>query len=186
MSKPNFIQAYKLRNKDELNKIPNDNPGYYKWWAPKDTLQKILNKLNIQFEDIKEYLEEKNGYYSIYIGVAIRGSLRARLNWHINQINNPSNVKNGTLSTLRQTISSLVGENMLDTNATNDFIDNLLVEYYLSNNPIKSQEAKDEIQKIEYDLLNCNLLYILNIKGNHHKLSPKKKLTELRKVAKQI
>ncbi len=181
-----FIQAYKLRDKTQLSKISNNKPGYYKWWATRESLDIILGKLNIKFKDIENYLEEKNGYFCIYVGVAIKESLKARLNWHINQINNPTNVKHGTLSTLRQTISSLVGKNMLDTKATNDFIDKLLIEYYLSDYPIKSQEAKDEIHKIEHNLLNGEELYILNIQDNHHKLSPKKKICELRKIAKQI
>ena len=182
----NFVPAYKLRDKDELKKIPNDKPGYYKWWADRDTLQIILDKLNMQFDGIKNYLEVKNGYYCIYVGVAIKESLQARLNWHINQINKPTNVKSGTLSTLRKTISSLVGKNMLDTDATNDFINKLLVEYYLFDDSIKSQTAKDKIHKIENDLLNCDTLYILNIQDNHHKLSPKKELKKLRKIARQI
>ena len=182
----NYIQAHKLREKENLNKIPNDKPGYYKWWATKKSLQIILDKLDISFQAIENFLEERDGLFCIYVGVAIKESLRNRLNWHINQVNNISNVKNGTLSTLRQTISSIVGANMLDTTATNNFIDTLYVEYHLINLPIKSQEARDKIHKIEADLLNCNTLYILNIQDNHHKLSPRRKLTELRKTARQV
>ena len=55
----NFVPAYKLRDKNELKKIPNDKPGYYKWWANHDTLQIILDKLNMQFDDIKNYLDDR-------------------------------------------------------------------------------------------------------------------------------
>jgi len=182
----NIVAAYKLRNTEELSTIPNDKPGYYKWWSPDDILQIILDKVGVALEDIEKYLEKKNGYYCIYVGVAIKESLRARIDWHVNQINTPTNVKCGTLSTLRQTISALIGSNMLDTKATNEFIDKLLIEYFASKHPIKSQEAKYEIHQIETALLNSNTLYILNIQDNHHPLSPKGKLKELRKLAKQI
>ena len=28
-----MIEAKKLREKENLKEIPNDKPGYYKWWA---------------------------------------------------------------------------------------------------------------------------------------------------------
>lgn len=182
----NCIHAYKLRNIEILNLVPGNKPGYYKWWAQKGELQAILDKLDISFCDVEEYLEERNGWYCIYVGVAIKESVQARLNWHVNQTHNPTNVQYGTLSTFRQTISSVVGSNMLDTQSTNDFIDKLVVAYYACDFAIKSQEAKEHIRNIEKELLNSNTLYLLNIQDNHHKLAPRKKLTALRKQARQI
>ena len=183
---PNYVFARELRNKDNLRAIPADKPGYYKWWAQKDNLQTVLDRLEMDFDAVKHCLEVKEGYFCVYVGVAIKESVRARLDWHVNQIHNPTNVKCGTLSTLRQTISAIVGQNMMDTVATNDFIDKLLIEYYLVDLPIKSQEAKETIGKWEKDLLNGNTLYLLNIADNHHPLAPKQALKQLRKSAKQI
>lgn len=184
------IDAFKLRDKSQLDTIPGDKPGYYKWWAKENELQIILNKLGISLDEIMPSLERKGDFYCIYVGVAVNESIRDRLNWHINQINKPTNVKNGTLSTLRQTISSIVGKNMLDTKATNDFIDKLVVEFHSVDLPIKSQEAKDYIHKIERDLLSGEHFYILNIQENKHKFateySSKSNLRKLRKTAKNI
>lgn len=37
------VLASDLRNKENLKKIPNNMPGYYKWWAPKKSLELLLN-----------------------------------------------------------------------------------------------------------------------------------------------
>ena len=61
-----------------------------------------------------------------------------------------------------------------------------IIEYSLFDYPIKSPEAKEEIEAIEKDLLQKNL-YILNIQDNHHVKAKqiKKTLRELRKEGKQ-
>lgn len=184
------IEAFKLRDKSQLYTIPGDKPGYYKWWANESELQIILNKLGIPLSEIQPSLERNGHFYCIYVGVAVKESLRDRLNWHVNQINKPSNVKSGTLSTLRQTISSIVGENMLDNQSTNGFIDKLVVEFHPVDLPIKSQEAKEYIKKIESGLLSGEYFYILNIQENRHKFAneynSKSTLRKLRNAAKNI
>lgn len=177
------IGAAVLRNKDIFNTIPNDRPGYYKWWANKDEFLTILSTLNMRFADIVDCLEQKDGMYCIYVGVAIKESIRNRLNWHVNDSHDYGRVKNGTLSTLRKTIASLVGNDASDKFATNEFIDKLFIEYYLSENPIKSQEATDELRTIERKLLSGQFLYILNIQENKHVLAPTQQLKLLRKQA---
>ena len=177
------ISAAILRNKDNLKAIPGDRPGYYKWWANKAELLIILRKLSIQFDEICNSLEQKNDRYCIYVGVAIKESLRNRLNWHVNDRHDVNRVKNGTVSTLRKTISSLVGNDATDKLATNEFIDKLFVEYFLSEKPIKSQEATNELRDIEKRLLGSEHLYILNIQENRHPLAPTQQLKQLRKQA---
>lgn len=179
----NTVKASCLRDKNNLEAIPQC-PGYYKWWAGRAALQVILDRLDMCFEDICSQLEMKGEMFCIYVGVAIKESVRARLDWHINQKHTYTPVKCGTLSTLRQTISSIVGSSMADENATNEFIDMLTVEYFLSEQPIKSAAAFDEIHAIERQLLSSNYLYILNIQDNKHALAPTKQLRELRKQAK--
>lgn len=179
----NTVKASCLRDKNNLVSIPSC-PGYYKWWADRATLQIILDRLDMRFDDISSQLEKQGDVYCIYVGVAIKESVRARLDWHINQKHTYTPVKCGTLSTLRQTISSLVGSSMADENATNDFIDKLTVEYFLSEHPIKSVAAFDEIHTIERQLLSSQYLFILNIQDNKHALAPTKQLRELRKQAK--
>ena len=179
------VNAVALRDKMNLNAIPDDKPGYYKWWANKDELLIILDKLNMQFDDIANSLERKDGKYCIYVGVAIKESIRKRLNWHVNDKHTDNRVKNGTLSTLRKSIVSLVGDDAFDKAATNEFIDRLDIEYYSSDNPIKSQAAMVELHTIEKDLLSGKYLYILNIQENKHALAPKQLLKQFRKQAKE-
>ena len=174
----NMISAKQLREKIDIE----EKPGYYKWWAQKNEFDYLLKKLNINFEDIEDSLEIKDNLYCIYVGIAVNESVADRLNWHINDKHSLSKVKHKTLSTLRQTISSIISNNQADEAGTNEFIDKLKVEYYLLDYQIKSEKAKSEIKAIEDDLLQKKL-YILNIQDNHHPLSKpiKIKLKKLRK-----
>ena len=186
--KTNFITAKELRVKQNLLSIPGDKPGYYKWYATKDDLEILLNKFDEKFDDYKTFFNKKNDLYCIYVGVAINESLRSRLDWHINQQNTPTAVRTGFLSTLRQSISSLVGRDMSDTESTNNFIDRLYVEYFLTDYIIKSDEAKKQIGDIEKSMLSDDKIYILNIKDNINVNCKNfiKKLKNFRKNAKKI
>jgi len=107
------------------------------------------------------------------------------LNWHVNDKHTESSVKYGTLSTLRQSIASIVVHNQYDKKATDNFIDKLEVEYFLNDNPIKSIDAKNELTDIEKQLLQEHLR-ILNIRDNNHPCAKeiKKELKRLRKISK--
>lgn len=178
------IQASLLRIKENLKRI-SDKPGYYKWWAKKEDVEMLLVKLgiNITFEDIEHYIEKKEGMdlYCIYIGIAEKESIRNRLNWHVNQEHKPSAIKSGYLSTLRQSLSSLLSHNQKDEEVTNQFIDKLYIEYFEVD-----EETEGKLREIEKEEMEKHL-YILNIQGNHHsKIGEiKKKLRKLRKAGKQ-
>ena len=180
-----IIEAKKLRDKDILQTISDDRPGYYNWWAPYDALDILLKELDIKFEDISPYMEKKNDLYSIYVGIAVKESLRKRLNWHVNQKHSETAVVSGTLSTLRQTISSVVAHDQYNEEKTNEFIDMLIIEYFEEPNEIKSLEAKQQIHNIERELL-ASHLRILNIQENNHPkaIDIKKKLKAIRKGSK--
>ena len=181
-----MIKAPSLRNPEELKKI-SSKPGYYKWWVPKTELDFILKALDVSFSEIEKALETKDNLFCVYVGIAAKESVRARLNWHINDPHTSSRVKNGTLSTLRQTISSIVAHNQYDKAATDLFIDSMFVEWFYIDAPIKSEAAKTELHKIELKLMS-EYLRILNIQDNHHPLSKpiKKELKVLRKESKKI
>ena len=176
-----MINAALLRNKENLKTISNF-PGYYKWWAAQSELDVILKALNIQFSDIENALEIKDGLYCIYVGIAVKESVRARLDWHVNDKHTASQVLNGTLSTLRQSISSIVAGNQFDKTATDSFIDKLFIEYFYCDEAIKSESAKHKLHETEKQLL-AEYLRVLNIQENHHPLSNpiKMALKELRK-----
>ncbi len=181
-----MIKTSSLRHIEELKKI-SSKPGYYKWWVSKVELDILLKVLDISFSKIESSLESKNDLYCVYVGIAAKESVRSRLNWHINDTHTASRVKNGTLSTLRQSISSIISHNQYDKISTDLFIDKMFVEYFYIDSPIKSDNAKTELHAIETKLM-AEYLRILNIQNNHYPLSYsiKSKLKELRKESKDI
>lgn len=175
-----------LRNKTELQKIPAA-AGYYKWWCEKAELDVILNALDVKPVDVQQAIERQDDLFCVYVGIAAKESVRARLNWHVNDKHTASRVKSGTLSTLRQSIASIVANNQFDKEATDSFIDKLHVEWFCIDSPIKSAEAKAKLYSVERNLL-FDRLRILNIKDNLHPLAEpiKFKLKMLRKNSKII
>ena len=185
-----IIEAKAIRDKDYLHNIPNNMPGWYKWWAPEKALKLLLDSSYVSkkyFLDLLPSLTTKriNGvnYYYIYVGVAIKESIRDRLNWHVNQHHTKTSVESGFLSTLRQTISSLVAGNQYDEIATNNLIDMLIIEYYPVDMLIKSDQAKEKIERIEKEELANNLLP-LNLRDNKNSIV-KEFLTDLSHARKQ-
>ena len=179
------IDAKNLRNESNMLEIENQ-PGFYKWWAKREEFDLILEKLEVDYEDIKEEVEKRNDYYCIYVGIAVNESVRDRLNWHVNDIHSLSKVKNGTLSTFRQSISSIIVIDQSNKECTDEFIDKLKIEYFALDVPIKSEEAKNSLENIEKKLMENNL-YVLNIRDNHHFLAKpiKRKLRAIRKKGKE-
>ena len=180
-------KAWELRNPEELNNIPDDWPGWYRWWAPRQALKLLLGDFYDELVPIMTRgKDELEGLSSIYVGVAINESIRKRLDWHINQKHTPGNIKHGTLSTLRQSISSLVGKSQQDEEATNDLIDLCMVEIHPVQLNIKSGVARKDIRLIEDEIIQGDILP-LNISKNHHpQISDfKKYLKAKRKKAKK-
>lgn len=171
-----LIDAKDLRDKKMLNTISKTKPGYYKWWAPKESVVKLLDSkyLNNQFmKTVFQHLTVKSisnkEYYLIYVGIAVKDSIRNRLNWHINQHHTESSVYSSFLSTLRKSISSLVANNQCNEALTNDFIDTLIVEYEEIDALMKSNNAKNIIEKYELNEMRNNVLP-LNIRDNKNEI----------------
>lgn len=181
-----MIKAKELRNKTVLSNIPNKQPGYYKWWARESELLTILDALDVKSSEAVSYIEQKDGLYCIYIGIAAKESIRKRIDWHVNDLHTPSRVLNGTLSTLRQSISSIVSHNQFNKDATNEFIDKLEIEWFAIDDEIKSQVAIEKLHTIERDFM-TKYLYILNIQDNKfpQAQSIRKSLSALRKISKK-
>ena len=180
------ISAQALRTPEQIAKVPNGQPGWYRWWAPGPVLRKLLGPYYKELAPLLTCGRGKlNGLSCIYVGVAIKESIRARLNWHINQKHSFSAVKHGTLSTLRQSIASQVGKSQGDEAATNRLIDLLTVEYFPIDLPIKSDQAKTKIEAKERAEIQNHVLP-LNIRSNKNaNVAPyKKHLKFVRKAAK--
>lgn len=184
-----LVFAKNLRNIELRREVPKNKPGWYRWWAPKEALEKLLNSQHISnsyLYDLISYLTKKyidgKDYYYIYVGIAVRESIHDRLHWHVNQKHAKSSVVSGYLSTLRQSISSLVAGNQYNEEATNELIDMLIIEYFPIDFGIKSQEAKEKIESIEkYEIIN-NVLP-LNLRDNKNDIV-KDFLKELSKARK--
>ncbi len=94
-------------------------PGCYIWWFDKEGTDVLLKQL----PDVdKSKIQNKEDYYALYFGIA--NNCRERINWHINQKHSYSAVKSGYLSTLRKTLSALLGKDMTKSEKqVNDFMD---------------------------------------------------------------
>ncbi len=83
-------------------------PGVYRWWFPKTMALQLLKPL--KGVDNSRILKEKIGgkeYWCLYFGIS--KDLRQRAKWHTMQKHSASAVKSGFLSTLRRTITALLG-----------------------------------------------------------------------------
>lgn len=180
------VLAINLREPQQLASVPSDKPGWYRWWAPEEALMLLLGD---HYHVLSPHLTKGQGTLAglscIYVGVAVKESIRARLDWHVNQKHTRSCIKCGSLSTLRQTISSLVAHSQGDEAATNRLIDQLTIEYFPVDMPIRSREAKEFVEQAESDEMHTKVLP-LNIRHNHQSAIAdfKKSLTAARKAAK--
>lgn len=165
-----------------IKSLSNDSVVYM-WWFKKDCVDSLLKPLSVSIATLN--LEHKViygvDYYCLYVGIG--QSCKERFNWHINQEHSESTINSGVLSTLRNTLSALLGLDCSKSmNAVNDFIDtNCNLEWDLY--PSKS---KKELEEIESKLINGDFQRPLNIQGNEN--MPKEslsKLTELRKLHKK-
>lgn len=177
-----LVPAKSLRDKAKLAEIPGDSPGWYRWWAPRNVTEKLLNSSFVKhhyFDEIESHLDRQIGddvlYYCIYAGVAKGQSVGDRLRKHVN----------GTWqgSTLRESLSAVLAGNHLNEWATDGALDQMLVQFFVLPEPINSEAAKYLLNEIERSDLKEKTLP-LNIKGNErHKLleSFTSDLVEIRK-----
>lgn len=177
-----IIDALRKKDYDIASKIliNANNPGCYKWWAEKEYVEKLLNKIfdneklktkfsETEFDQIFEKNEEN--LYCIYVGKA--NNLYDRLRDH---------AKKTEQSTLRRTICSLTCNKDDSFKTINDKIDNWLKKFKIQYFPILEPEPNEKKSgnQILYKLkgTNCTLLdleyffineafHILNVDVNH-------------------
>lgn len=187
----NMIKAGELRK--NLDSLP-ESVGIYRWYANKETCEEIFSSFKDWekiFADDPVHMIDGKECYLIYLGTSSRknAGIRKRLSWHITQEHDLNSVKTGTLSTFRQTLSSLVANDQSDTDATNNIIDKLWVEYETLDLPCGEKETIDFIEQKEETLID-KYHPPLNIKSNNPKSETKKAfkkfLTKRRKESKEI
>ena len=132
--------------------------GVYRWWFKKDAALKLLATFpQLRINKLLHRKIDGEVYLALYYGISI--NLKQRAKWHICQHHTNSAVKSGYLSTLRHTLSALLGKDLsISEKCVNDFMDhNCYFEWDYSGNP--QDEEKKELTQTTY----C---YPLNIQGN--------------------
>ena len=158
--------------------IPKE-PGVYRWWFPRDLAEKLLEPLaGVDTKQIsKKKIIDGKEYWCLYFGIA--KDLRQRIRWHACQKHSPSAVKHGFLSTLRQSISALLG---LDQTMSAAAVSDVLEQCYWDWCPTVTKEKAEAIEKERLS----NEYFPINIQGNKEvDLSVIKQLKELRKKHKK-
>ena len=168
-----IYKAIELRGKGALKRF--QKPGLYKWWAPEEQFQKLLQLLLPNSKDDQETVEKKTektgNLYCIYVGQAklLDGRLRKHLSGSLDN------------STFRKSLAAILSaRKKMDVEElktkVNEFINKLKVECI-------DIENEDDLD-IEESRLIAKKLRILNIDGFNHDdyyLYIDKPLTKLRK-----
>lgn len=171
-----------------MKDIPQQS-GLYKWYVEEDVFKELLEKLCGKYEELNKNidLDINENKIAVYVGIAVRESVRNRLNWHINDNHSPSRIKSGYLSTLRKSIAACHKWKLNDSDTerkVNDFIDDCWIDYETDFDSEKNPEIT--IKEKEKKYLK-EKLYILNIRDNNYEHSMRKVITsKLRKLRKEI
>ena len=140
-------------------------PGYYIWWFEKEAAESLIEDMDEWLTDKGKLLTRKFDdleYVALYFGIS--KNMRGRIRWHASQKHTSSTVSKGFLSTLRQTLSALLGSPMSKScQIINKFIDdNCIWEWAYTDTP-------EEARQIELETLSQNspYYYPLNVEANH-------------------
>ena len=133
--------------------------GIYCWWFKKDVALKLLANLPLNADE-KAKIQKRDidgeEYWALYFGIS--KDMLGRANWHVMQSHTESAVKNGTLSTLRNTIGALLNKDMSKSqNIVNNTIDTCYWEWEYNSDP-------KEVENNE--LTSTTKCYPLNIQEN--------------------
>ena len=171
----NRIRVKELKEQDpNLKSIPKE-AGVYRWWFPKELAEILLSSLKgIDLKLInKEEINDKE-YWCLYFGIA--KNLRQRIHWHACQKHTASAVKHGVISTLRQSISSLL---KLDQTTSTDKVSEILEQCYWDWVSTDTKNTAKDIEKRELS----DGYFPLNIQEN--KSVPSSVLTQLKELRKR-
>ena len=177
-------QATELRNIDKTSSNHWQLPGWYRWWAPNDLCQKLLGEFaGLILPGLTRGEGSLQGHCLIYVGVTKQTLYSRVIKWHICEKHKLGNIKHRTLSTFRQTISSLSAGTWADEATTNAIIDKMMVEVFPVDMAAGAVETKHYLESLE-DQQISRYLIPLNIRGNsdprlldfHRHLSEKRRV----------
>ena len=108
----NIESVAELRRLIALRQLPVEKtPGRYRWWFKEAAAKSLVSKIpNATITNCQARVINGEKYVALYFGIS--KDLRGRIKWHISQNHTASAVNSGFLSTLRQTISALLPEEM--------------------------------------------------------------------------
>lgn len=160
----------------ENAKISPLSKGIYFWYIDPTGLKILSKYLNYPII-ITEPVAKLGSRILIYLGTAGTrltennlGHLRQRLIWHICTKHRPSAIRNGTLSTLRTTLGSLLNDNLISSDGlqTENLINDFMKEYFSVAYLEYREDTTDVINSINEDenLLIKTLRPLLNLKNN--------------------
>ena len=165
-----------------------EHPGIYRWWFHERSLKDLGLSSNNTSALWKKTIDGET-YYALYVGIAVKETIRKRLNWHINQKHSYSNIKSGTISTLRYTLCALLLKKQVQKTIReseriiNEFLDtNCIVEWTPYFSGTESQIRIDEKKE-----LSQSYWYPLNIQDNKKSDEAKLKYyNNLKRLRKEI
>ena len=163
----------------------NNEKGIYCWWFDEEITKSFIEVLNegvvcysskISLYNLRSCTFEGKEYYALYVGSASRGSIKERLKGHINQSPTPSVIANEALSTLRHTITALLG---IEASKGEDAVNQLMDEHCV----VECWEIpQDKIEDYEKNAI-IEGACLLNIQNNNQFNNQiKNRISELRKM----
>jgi len=195
-----LYEAKDLRVSVKLRSKITEEFGVYKWWCKRDLLELFLERLAFKFNDIKDDLEEKNidgiTYYCVYVGDSknLNNRFFDCAMGHILGLHNKRNIKDGWLSTLRATISSILFLDQSKQKDTNDVINQMYIEVFDYKDKInesnyhekQNQYIKEKFRPLNNKDINRNNDIYLKYGYHNTKSGMKsKRITDLRKNGKK-
>ena len=154
------------------------SPGVYRWWFTEKDAQLLMKPFGnaICWNKILMRMIDEKPYYALYVGIS--KDLLGRIKWHATQKHSKSAVNSGYLSTLRQSVSSLLGINQsMSEKCVTAILERCYWEWDYMQNPEVWEKA--ELQCVDH-------YYPINLQ--HNQSFPKslqKALSGLRKYHKK-
>lgn len=158
----------------EIENLPT-SPVVYRWWFPEENLQLVSNPF-VDINNLEKTTIGSKVFYALYVGIGV--NCRQRFNWHIHQKHTSSSVRSGILSTLRQTLSALLGKEM--TESEEDvcrILENCYLEWEIFPAYTKEKLEKEETRLIKkgYYPLNIQKNRLVDVNWRKHLITERKK-----------
>lgn len=153
-----------------------EKPGIYRWWFKEEGAKKLLSVLpDIEIAKVQTRTIYDEQFFALYFGIS--KNIRERIRWHITQSHTPSSVKSGYISTLRLSLSALLG---ICATQSEEYINKFIDEYcIIEYKPFDTIEKANKLEKQELS----TKYYPMNISNN--KMVNKNIKSELIKLRKK-